>query len=120
VTSEAQIVSAIDNNTGVVHVNQAPGDLNSQANAVAMVVSMTGGVALAEADLGQVNSFLNVNESAPSGPGIVRTATITSAVNANTGVIGVNQSSGTGSNQANVVSFATTLTPPPPPPPPAL
>lgn len=107
VTSDARIENAIDNNTGVVHVNQSPGDMNSQANAVSMAVSTVGGVAMAEADLGQVNSFLNVNENSAAANGINRSALIQSAVNNNTGVLGVNQSSGTGANQANVVSFAT-------------
>jgi hypothetical protein len=112
---DANINSSINNNAGVAHVNQAPGNMANQANSLSLAVSLAqGGVALAEADLGQVNTNNVVKESdalgvrGPGFVGITKRADIVGSVNANTGVIGVNQSAGNMANQANVVSFAST------------
>lgn len=110
--------SIIDNsfngNTGVVHVNQAAGNMANQANVLALAVAFAPGVALSEADLGQVNIANVVLESDNGGTpfiGISKSAEITASVNGNTGIVGVNQSSGNMANQANVVSFAATQNP---------
>jgi hypothetical protein len=105
------IVGSLNNNTGVVHVNQAPGNMNNQANALSVAVGLSAGVALSEADLGQINRFNTVRESdATSGTvprvGINKNADIISSINGNTGVVGVNQAVGNMANQANVVSVA--------------
>jgi hypothetical protein len=112
---DAKIENSINRNTGVAHVNQGTGNMANQANSLSLAVSLTqGGVALAEADLGQVNTGNRVRESDSSGirgPGFVgikKQADIVTSVNFNTGVIGVNQSAGNMANQANVVSFAST------------
>jgi hypothetical protein len=109
----ALITGSINSNTGVVHVNQSVGNNNNQANGLAIAVGLRpgGGVAIAEADLGQFNTCnvnLESNESNGNGlqVGINKDATITGSVNANTGVIGVNQTAGNMANQANVVAFA--------------
>ena len=114
----AKIDESINRNTGVAHVNQGTGNMANQANSLSLAVSLTqGGVALAEADLGQVNTRNVVRESDSHGVrgdpdrtfvGIVKKAEILGSVNLNTGVIGVNQSAGNMANQANVVSFAST------------
>lgn len=98
---EATIDTSINNNAGVVHVNQSPGQLNNQANALSVAISLDGGVALSEADLGQFNTGNTVTET-----NVLKTATIAASVNGNSGVIGVNQSAGNMANQANVVSIA--------------
>jgi len=111
---EARIESSLNDNTGVVHVNQSAGNLNNQANALSIAISFDAGVALAESDLGQFNTGNTVSESqvgagfAQSEP---KTAAITGSVNGNSGVIGVNQSAGNMANQANVVSFAVARNP---------
>ncbi len=92
---------SLNDNTGVVHVNQSPGNMNNQANALSMAVSFDQGVALSEADLGQFNTVNQVFET-----NVFKTATITASVNTNSGVVGVNQSAGNMANQANVVSIA--------------
>ena len=110
---DAIIRDSFSGNTGVVHVNQAAGNMANQANVLSMAVAFTPGVALSEADLGQVNAFNTVLES-DSGTtlfGVHKSAEITNSVNGNTGIIGVNQSSGNMANQANVVSFAATQSP---------
>jgi hypothetical protein len=107
------IRDSFNGNTGVVHVNQAAGNMANQANVLSLAVAFTPGVALSEADLGQVNAFNTVLES-DSGTtlfGVHKSAEITASVNGNTGIIGVNQSSGNMANQANVVSFAATQSP---------
>lgn len=114
---DALIQNSINSNAGVAHVNQAPGNMANQSNAFSLAVSLTGaggGVALAEADLGQVNTGQRVRESDSRGrdqgdPGFVgmnKRADIIGSINGNTGVVGVNQSAGNMANQANVVSFA--------------
>jgi hypothetical protein len=108
------ISGSFNGNTGVVHVNQAAGNMANQANVLSLAVAFTPGVALSEADLGQVNAFNTVFESDAGGAaffGVHKSATITASVNGNTGIIGVNQSSGNMANQANVVSFAATQSP---------
>jgi hypothetical protein len=112
---DALIRNSINGNRGVAHVNQAPGNMANQSNAFSLAVSLTagGGVALAEADLGQVNTVNRVRESDSGGDrsdpqfvGINKRADIIGSINGNTGVVGVNQSAGNMANQANVVSFA--------------
>jgi hypothetical protein len=109
---DALIDTSINDNLGIVHVNQATGNMNNQGNALAIGVSLVGdGVALAEADLGQVNCNNTVFESdsevsTEPGFGINKTATITDSVINNQGVVGVNQTAGNMANQANVVAIA--------------
>lgn len=111
------IRNSINDNAGVAHVNQAPGNMANQSNAFSLAVSLArGGVALAEADLGQVNRNNRVEESDSRGRdqgqdgfiGINKRADIVGSINGNTGVVGVNQSAGNMANQANVVSFSST------------
>ena len=103
---EGTIDSSLNDNTGVVHVNQSPGNLNNQANALSIALSLDAGVALSEADLGQFNTGNTVLET-----NVLKTATITASVNGNSGVVGVNQSAGNMANQANIVSFAVARNP---------
>lgn len=112
---DALIENSLNTNAGVVHVNQGAGNMANQSNAFSLAVSLAGGggVALAEADLGQVNARQVVRESDsvgdrsdPDFTGINKRADIIGSVNGNTGVVGVNQSAGNMANQANVVSFA--------------
>jgi hypothetical protein len=108
---DGAITNSLNNNSGVVHVNQAPGNMNNQANALSVGVSLAAGVALSEADLGQINTFNTVRESdATSGSffrvGINKNANIGDSINGNRGVVGVNQAVGNMANQANVVSVA--------------
>jgi hypothetical protein len=110
----AEIDGSFNLNNGVVHANQSAGNMNNQANALAMAVGFgEGGVTIAEADLGQLNTNQVVWESgAEKGEvdGFVfKAASIESSVNGNAGVVGVNQSAGNMANQANVVSFAVVI-----------
>jgi len=85
--------------TGIVGVNQASGHMNNQANAVSVAVGLASGIALSEADLGQVNTWnkvISIVNSSSASIGDVR----------GSGIVGVNQSSGHMNNQANVVSVA--------------
>ena len=108
------IDSAVNDNTGILGLNQNSGNNDNQTNAVAAAVGQSvadasgvlGGIALAESDLGQVNSGNLVSEFHAT-----KTAQIENSVNGNVGVVGVNQAVGNNSNQANVVSIAATLAP---------
>jgi hypothetical protein len=122
---DAAITNSINHNTGIVNVNQAVGNNSNQANNESLAVSLlpgptgtppvgteTGGVALSEADLGQLNTGNHNWESDATGVagdeifGIHKSATMTDSVSDNIGIVGVNQSAGNMSNQANNVSAA--------------
>ncbi len=119
---DAIITNAINTNTGVVQVNQSPGQMNNQSNVLSLAFSeRPGGVALSEADLGQFN--LN-NQSLESdgqtvsgtavvgdGVGINKSASISGSINGNIGIVGVNQAAGNMANQANIVSFSAVMVP---------
>ncbi|QEX21994.1 hypothetical protein FRZ61_19230 [Hypericibacter adhaerens] len=115
---DAIISGSINSNTGVVQVNQSVGNMNNQANQFVLAVSLLGdsqqgGVALSEADLGQVTTgnYAQESDNVPTSDdttlvGINKNTTIENSISFNTGVIGVNQSAGNMSNQANNVSAA--------------
>jgi hypothetical protein len=97
----AEIEESVNNNAGIVGVNQNAGNNNNQANGVAMAVGEGSHVALAESALGQVNSF-NINIAEATN----HTDLITESVVGNSGVVGVNQSVGNNNNQGAVTSFS--------------
>lgn len=97
----ALIQGSINDNTGVINVNQNSGNMNNQTNGVAAAVGLGAVVALSDADLGQLNSNNHVDELAT-----VKTATIVDSINGNSGIVNVNQSTGNMNNQGNVVSLA--------------
>ncbi len=118
----ALITNAINANKGVVQVNQSPGQMNNQSNVLALAFSeRPGGVALAEADLGQFNQTNVSLESdgqhvvgesvVGDGVGVNKTASIIGSINGNTGIVGVNQAAGNMANQANIVSFSAVMVP---------
>jgi hypothetical protein len=100
---EDHIVGSISDNLGIAMVNQAAGQMNNQANNIALAVSFDpfGGVALSEADLGQETSTNTNHESDTFKQAVMR-----DSVNGNKGVTLVNQGTGNMGNQANVLSFA--------------
>ena len=95
------INGSFDGATGIVGVNQAAGHLNNQNNAIAVALGDESVYALGESDLGQFNiyNYVDVIDQ-------VRTDTISGSLNGATGIVTVNQSSGSMNNQANVVSVA--------------
>jgi histidinol phosphatase-like PHP family hydrolase len=92
---------SINDNTGVVGVNQNAGNMNNQLNALAMAVGLGSKFALSEAALGQSNVGNDLEAI-----NTVKSDLITNSVNKNTGVVGVNQSVGNMNNQASVVSMS--------------
>lgn len=109
---DALISGSINGNDGIVLVNQAPGNVNNQANNVSMAVSFaeTAGVALAEADLGQLNTGNRVRESDSTGTapiiGINKSARVAGSINNNTGIVAANQAAGNMANQSNTLAMA--------------
>lgn len=107
----ASIQGSINDNVGIVNVNQNAGNMNNQANSEALAVAVDlAGVALSEAALGQQNTgptstngnfFGSVYEF-----GVVKEASMAGSMNGNTGVGGVNQAAGNMANQANIFSLA--------------
>ncbi len=97
----ASITDSVNDNTGVINVNQNAGNMNNQTNGVAAAIGIGAVVALSEADLGQETSHNHVDEVAT-----VKTATIEGSINGNQGIVNVNQSTGNMNNQGNVVSLA--------------
>lgn len=96
----AYISGSINGNTGIVQFNQSSGNINNQHNVIALAVGGAG-VALSEAVLGQANAFVVAIDR-----GTPRYASICDSINANTGVVQVNQNVGTLNNQANVISIS--------------
>lgn len=97
----ALIDGSIDNNTGIVGVNQNVGNMNNQTNAIALAVGAGALVALSEADLGQTNSNNHVSEA-----NTTKSDLITASVNTNSGIVQVNQTTGNMNNQASVISIS--------------
>jgi hypothetical protein len=111
---DALISGSINNNDGVVMVNQAPGNMNNQANNLALAVSFAenSGVALSEADLGQLTTGNTVRESGDGlqlAIGINKSARITGSLSDNTGIVAANQATGNMSNQSNTLAMAVVI-----------
>ncbi len=108
----AAIELSLNYNEGIVHANQATGSFANQGNILSIALSdaYDGGVALAEADLGQFNTYNTVREAdrdyCDCYGQVDRSASLYGSLNGNTGIFGVNQSAGNMSNQANVVSIS--------------
>ncbi len=98
---DALIDHSVNHNTGLTLVNQSVGNMMNQANAVSIAVSLLPGVALSEADLGQVNKHNDVVES-----DVIKNVLVDHSINHNIGVTQVNQAAGNNGNQANVFSIA--------------
>lgn len=96
-----ELNNSVNDNTGITSVNQSAGNMNNQFNAVSVAISLSGLVALSEADLGQWNGDNTVTEN-----GVVKWDKMIDSVNGNVGITSVNQNVGNMNNQANVVSFA--------------
>ena len=102
---EADLINSMNLNEGIISANQSNGNMNNQANAVALAASVGGVlVALAEADLGQVNTENAVWEFNTNKLDLIATS-----INGNTGVTNFNQSAGNMNNQASIVSVSVTL-----------
>ncbi len=97
----ASIEGSINDNSGVVGVNQNAGNMNNQLNALALAVGLGSKFALSEASLGQFNTSQFVDEIET-----VKSNLIMASVNGNSGIVGVNQSTGNMNNQASLVSMA--------------
>ncbi len=97
----ASIEGSINDNTGVVGVNQNAGNMNNQLNALALAVGLGSKFALSEASLGQFNVGNSVDEIET-----VKTNLLSFSVNGNSGIVGVNQSTGNMNNQASLVSMS--------------
>ena len=97
----ATIDGSINDNTGVVGVNQNAGNMNNQTNSLALAVGPDAVYALAEANLGQENAH-NIVMELNTG----KADTITGSVNGNTGIVQVNQSVGNMNNQASAFSIS--------------
>jgi hypothetical protein len=99
------ITVSVNDNTGIVGVNQNAGDMNNQTNAVAVALGDDGDstFALSNAFLGQVNMGNTVTER-----DTVRAPTIEDSILSNTGIVTVNQTPGNMNNQGTIVSFSGT------------
>lgn len=105
----ADIENSFNGNTGLIYGNQAAGNMANQVNVLSLAFAIDdNGVAISEADLGQVNANSAVRESSSEdgGFGVLKVASVSGSLNGNTGIVGVNQSVGNMSNQANIVSIA--------------
>ncbi|MCK4821735.1 hypothetical protein KA005_38570, partial [bacterium] len=126
---------SLDGASGIINVNQSPGSINNQGNAVAVAYSDTaatvtpvtgkgetefmGGVFLhAESSAEQINGGINndlvdtdtigigLGNVVTVDPGTVRSNVIDGALKDITGVVGINQSAGNINNQNNAASLS--------------
>jgi hypothetical protein len=108
----ASIDGSINDNIGVVNVNQNAGNMNNQANSEALAVAIDlAGVAISEAALGQVNTDNNGGNGEDQAAGVVESGTVkvasmNNSLNGNTGIGGVNQAAGNMANQSNTFSLS--------------
>lgn len=105
------ITNSVKSNTGIALINQAPGNMNNQANNLSMALGFPEafGVALAEADLGQVDAYNRVLEAGDGFQpeiGINKRANIAGSITGNSGIVGVNQGVGNMANQSNTMAVA--------------
>jgi hypothetical protein len=98
---DATVNNSYNDNVGVFMGNQNSGNINSQHNVLALAVADSAVWALSDAGLNQVNSG-NVALETNS----VKRDQVINSMNANTGIVMVNQSVGNMNNQATVVSVA--------------
>jgi hypothetical protein len=84
----------------VVQFNQNSSNVNNQHNIIALAIG-TAAVALNEVALGQVNANL-INGDLD----VTRISYIYDSIKSNTGVVQVNQNTGTLANQANIISIS--------------
>jgi hypothetical protein len=101
-TRAASIQGSVNDNTGVVMLNQNAGYASNQYNSATLALGLNGAaVAMADADLGQWNQRnLSIDLST------VRLGTIADSINGNTGITMVNQNTGNYNNQATMISFS--------------
>jgi len=110
------INNSLNNNNGVVDVNQAAGNMNNQGNAVSISVddrqvppdapdeAPKEGASYAQAQAAaDQRNFDNIVDATNL---IEKSATITSSLNDNNGVVHANQSAGNMANQANALAMA--------------
>jgi hypothetical protein len=106
---DATLTSSLNSNQGLIYANQSAGNMNNQLNVLSLAYSLAdSGVALSEAALGQFNTSGRVGESnsTTGTAGINKLSRISSSLNDNVGIFGVNQATGNMANQANIVSVA--------------
>lgn len=120
IRSTAEIGSSVNDNTGIVGLNQDSGNMVNQGNQLA--VSVVGpatsaaepSITHAQAEGDQFNFGNTVvhseffeNRADPTDPAnLNRVASITGSVNRNEGVVGVNQNAGNMNNQHNAIALA--------------
>ena len=92
---------SINDNTGVIGVNQNAGNMNNQTNAVALSVGLNASMALGEAALGQLNARNTIDEVET-----IKIDRIVDSASNNAGIVSINQSAGNMNNQGSVVAFS--------------
>jgi hypothetical protein len=121
----ASITDSINDNTGIVNVNQDVGNMSNQGNQLALAVATpanTGAVRFqkvllnSQSEADQRNERNSVFESEQPDPRTDlftgpnnQSAEIDGSINGNTGVVNVNQNSGNMNNQANSEALAVAI-----------
>jgi hypothetical protein len=99
--STSQIHQSLNDNQGIVSVNQSSGGLNNQSNL--RTIGLGADVGFLEGH-SSVNAKLDGNSL--SIPETTRTDIISESVKGNAGIIGINQAAGYGNNQSNVFAMS--------------
>ncbi len=96
--------NAFKNATGIIQVNQAPGNMNNQGNAAAVAVVLGAGPAVTHSSVGEVD--VNKDNEAYIYNTTVKDVITDSAFSGVVGVLSVNQAAGNMNNQHNSVAIA--------------
>jgi hypothetical protein len=110
----AKTAASINNNTGIVGVNQDAGNMNNQANVVSVAVAIEPNTAdpllpsfaNSQTSATQKNENNRVHELENWLAGPQKEDSISDSINGNCGIVGVNQSAGSMNNQLNEVALA--------------
>ncbi len=111
---DAIMDGSVNSNVGITAVNQSAGNINNQANAISISVSLSNGVALADTALGQFNTgnLNGVNDAhgpaTQSETNVSKQVLINNSISGNIGITQVNQAAGNFANQSNSVALAVT------------
>lgn len=105
-TATSAMAGSVRQSSGIIGVNQNSGNAMNQLTAVALAIGDESRIALSEAALGQTTSASTLKLA-----GAHSSASISGSLVGNTGIIGVNQSSGNNGNQAVNISVAASFLP---------
>ena len=103
VQSTTSLLSSVNENTGIINLNQASGNLNNQANLRAIFLSTDPSSAVTLLELGR---SVEISNNQIYSSGAIKQDLIQGSLQYNLGIIGINQSAGSLNSQTNTLALA--------------